>query len=255
MNDKLIDAIEALAGELEATAVRMSIAREERQFARDIAMKLRALLSTHGENGEGTHAGNPNVYSRSAVTKKVIGTVAPIHPASALDSEEKKKCEAPPHPCGLPPEMAIGYHDILEGEDEQLGYGDAIEQADGIKPDDYEGASAPEGWRGPWKCDKCGAIGFTEIQYKALNEGHYNANTGKDCTGTLHPYDRRASDDARRMVYNAFLAARQALEYWEQSRAAHKADHATKTYSLGARNMITEALRRYPVAEKKEEEG
>ena len=53
--------------------------------------------------------------------------------------EEKKGCGAPPHPCGLPPEMAIGYHDILEGEDEQLGYGDAAEQADSIKPDDYEG--------------------------------------------------------------------------------------------------------------------
>jgi hypothetical protein len=50
--DKLREAIEALAGELEATAVRMSISGVLRQFARDIAVQIRAALSIHGESGE-----------------------------------------------------------------------------------------------------------------------------------------------------------------------------------------------------------
>lgn len=49
----------------------------------------------------------------------------------------------------------------------------------------------PGGWRGPWKCDRCGR------EFDKLQDIHFTPSTQdyeEYCTGTLVPYERRGGE-------------------------------------------------------------
>ena len=75
---------------------------------------------------------------RDAVQARYANTPAIRAIDAALAKEGVGAKHRRERPFCIVPEDAIANHDLLEGEDEN--YGDAAEQADGVRPNDYEPA-------------------------------------------------------------------------------------------------------------------
>jgi hypothetical protein len=271
--DKLREAIEALAGELEATAVRMSIAREERQFARDIAMKLRALLSTHGESGEVNKelelTEEQEVNLAGEALEKIIGIFRSLSPDGVVSHEleyclhgtledyGRKVLKTAIQPASAP-EGDIKLRGCKGGPGcKHIGYMnwclecsrfyDNGKECRDLKDEYSPPASAPEGWRGPWRCEICGWVNNTPEDHFPpgsnihLSRYHYRLQ--------MVPYDRRASDDAGRL--EALRSVTTIL--LEKCDEADSAGDLPENIDGAVLDLLRQTL--YPVAEKKGGEG